>query len=306
VPYPDLLTIHPGTGALYVLTKEIKGYHRFRKTLVKFGPGKSPKQVAVLDLGVDGGAMPRMALSAGRNTTALWVSGLDAGLLAVEDKGTFFERKAVSFAPQLDVPSDFNRFAVDHDRDEIYVSNGTTRVWRYDGKTAAGGVLKKDDREFLANELAVGYDGNLYVRVSGKWDGSDADYSGPFCRLDRELNPAPFDGTGTHVLSPYIYSRYGIGFAERGIGVGPKGESYVSFMYRWVAYAIAGFGPDGKPLKGKYLQGQFPGKGKYPKGLTGAIIGPIPQANAGIRVDLSGNVYVGLLYWPPDAPLAHL
>jgi hypothetical protein len=74
-------------------------------------------------------------------------------------------------------------------------------------------------------------------------------------------------------------------------------------MYRWVAYAIAGFGPDGKPLNGKYLRGQFPGKGKYPSGLTSAIIGPLPQANAGIRVDLAGNIYVGLLYWPPDAPL---
>ena len=154
----------------------------------------------------------------------------------------------------------------------------------------------------LANDLAVGYDGSLYVRVSGKWDGSSADYSGPFWRLDHELSPLPLPG-GSHVLSPYIYSRYGIGFAERGIGVGPKGESYVSFMYKWVAYAIAGFGPDGKPMAGKYLKGQFPGKGKYPEGLDSAVIGPLPQANGGIRVDLAGNIYVGVLHWPKDAPL---
>ena len=257
----------------------------------------------MLDLGVDVGAMPRMALSAGQKSTVLWISGLHDGLVAVEDKGAVLEKKGVSLAPRLDVPVDWNRLAVDHDRDEVYVSNGTTRLWRYSGKTGAGGVLKKDGKDFLANDLAVGYDGNLYVRVSGRWDGSAADYSGPFWRLDRSLDPVPFSGTGSHVLSPYIYSRYGIGFAERGIGVGPGGESYVSFMYRWVAYAIGGFGPDGKPLEGRYLEGRFPGKGKYPEGLNRAIIGPVPQANAGIRVDLAGNIYVGMLYWPPTAVL---
>jgi len=301
VPYPDVLALHPHTGALYVLTREIKGYHRFQKKLVKFSGRKDPRRLAEMDLGVDGGAMPGMALSAGRNV--LWISGLQGGLVAVEDRGEVLEKKEISFAPRLDVPADWNRLAVDHDRDELYISNGTTRIWRYSGKTGEGGILRKGGRDFLANDLAVGYHGNLYVRVSGRWDGSAADYSGPFWRLDRALDPVPFSAIGTHVLSPYIYSRYGIGFAERGIGVGPRGESYVSFMYRWVAYAVAGFGPGGKPLPGRYLEGQFPGKGKYPRRLTGAIIGPIPQANAGIRVDLAGNIYVGLLYWPRETPL---
>lgn len=303
VPYPDLIAVHPESGMLYVLTKEIKGYHKFEKQLFKFSNWRKPKMLPPAVMGTNDAAMPQMALSVSQESTTLWMSGLGGGLVALEDDGTEYHNKMASSAPRPDVPADWNRLAVDHDRDEIYVGNGTTRVWRYSGKTGAGGALKKDGKDFLANDLGVGYDGNLYVRVSGAWDGSAADYSGPFWRLDRALDPVPFGGTGTHVLSPYIYSRYGIGFAERGLGVGPRGESYVSFMYRWVAYAVAGFGPDGKPIDGKYLQGQFPGKGKYPPGLNGAVIGPIPQANAGIRVDLAGNVYVGLLYWPPDAPL---
>jgi hypothetical protein len=305
VGYPDVLAVHPQTGAVYVLTKEIKGYHQYRKTLVKFSGWKDARQVAMLDLGTGAGEMPQVALSAGKEKTVLWLSGLGKeALVAVEDKGDALEKRATALAPRADVPVDWNRLAVDHDRDEVYISNGTTRVWRYDGKTGEGGVLKKGGKEFLANDLAVGYDGLLYVRVSGKWDGSSADYSGPFWRLDRDLEPAPFGGTGSHVLSPYIYSRYGIGFAERGIGAGPRGESYVSFMYRFVAYAVAGFGPDGKPLPGAYLKGKFPAekpedRKKYPEGLEGAVIGPLPQANAGIRVDLAGNVYVGVLYWPP-------
>ncbi len=176
-------------------------------------------------------------------------------------------------------------------------------MWRFDGITGEGGILKKDGKDFLANDLAVGYDGLLYTRVSGKWDGSGPDYSGPFWRLDHELNPAPYAETGTHVLSPYIYSRYGIGFAERGIGVGPDGKVYLGFMYRWVAYAIGGFGPDGKALKGKYLQGVFPtekaeDRKKYPAEMDSAIIGPVPQGNANIRVDLKGNIYVGLMHRP--------
>ena len=308
VEYPDVLAVHPRTGAVYVLTKEIKGYHQYRKTLAKFSGWKDPKQVALLDLGVDAGAMPQMTLAAGKEKTVLWLSGLGAPLVAVEDKGDALEKRTTAFVPRADVPVDWNRLAVDHDRDEVYISNGTTRVWRYDGRTGEGGVLRKDGKDFLANDLAVGYDGLLYVRVSGKWDGSSADYSGPFWRMDRSLAPAPFSGTGTHVLSPYIYSRYGIGFAERGIGAGPRGESYVSFMYKWVAYAVAGFGPDGKPLPGAYLKGAFPAekpeeRKKYPAGLESAVIGPLPMANAGIRVDLAGNVYVGVLYWPKEAAL---
>ena len=307
VAHPDVLAVHPATGAIYVLTKEIKGYQQFRKTVVKFSGWKDPRQEALLDLGVDKGSMPQMVLSAGPKTF-LWLSGVRGGLVAVEDTGAALEERKTAFAARPDVPADWNRLAADAGRNEIYISNGTTRMWRYDGRTGEGGILKKDGKDFLANDLAVGYDGRLYVRVSGEWDHSAAGYSGPFWRLDRGLNPAPFAETGSHVLSPYIYSRYGIGFAERGIGVGPRGESYVSFMYKWVAYAIAGFGPDGRPMQGRYLKGTFPtekpeDRKKYPAELASAVIGPVAQANSGIRVDLAGNIYVGMLYWPKEAPL---
>ena len=77
------------------------------------------------------------------------------------------------------MPADWNRLAIDHDRNEVYVSNGTTRIWRYDGATGRGGILRKGGRDFLANDLAVGYDGLLYVRVSGKWNGSAAEDTCP-------------------------------------------------------------------------------------------------------------------------------
>jgi len=307
IPYPDLLAVSSRTGALYVLTKEIRGYRQFHKTLVKFTPStsgwKNVELVATLDLGTTRGAAPRIAVSDAGNRTVIWLIGIDDRLIAIEDTGDALAEKETQFRSTPETPADWARLAVDPLRDDVYVSNGTTRVWRYDGRTGDGGLLQRDGKPFLANDLAVGYDGHLYVRVSGDWDGSAASYSGPLWRLDRDLNPVPFPGNGTHVLSPYIYSRYGVGFAERGLGVGPQGECYVSFMYKWVAYAVAGFGPDGKPLEGQQLQGRFPGPGKYPPTLQSAIIGPLPQANGGIRVDLQGNIYVGMLYWPQDMPV---
>ncbi len=105
----------------------------------------------------------------------------------------------------------------------------------------------------VLQEVNSRYDGLIYART-GRGAADGCDYSGPLARFTRDLAPAPY-ASGTHVLSPYIYSRYGIGFAERGIGVGPDGKCYLGFMYKWVAYAIAGFGPDGKPLPGKQLKG---------------------------------------------------
>jgi hypothetical protein len=155
-------------------------------------------------------------------------------------------------------------------------------------------------KDFFATDLAVGPDGLLYVR-------SGAEYSGPFERLDRNLKPAPF-ASGSHVLSKYIYSRFGAGFGEKGIGVGRDGKSYVSFMYDWTKYCTAGFGPDGKALKGKHLEGKVGRQGDakakdnlsvgYPPELTSAVIGPIPKTNGGVRVDSKGDIYIGVAQVP--------
>lgn len=97
----------------------------------------------------------------------------------------------------------------------------------------------------------------------------------------------------------YIYSRYGHGInCEKGIGVGPKGEVYVSLMYSWTKYLVVGFDSDGKPMQGAYLKGIFDKGSNYKNGqdinLNSAIIGPIPSENGGVRVDMHGNIYVGM------------
>jgi sugar lactone lactonase YvrE len=293
IAHPDVLAVHPRTGAVYVLTQESLEYRKIKKTLVTFSGWKDARRRALLDLGTDAASMPRMALAAGEKSTVVWVTGLPGGLKSFEDKGAVLEPLKNRFAARTDVPRDWGRLAVDYERDEIYVSNYCVNFWRYNGQTGEGGALLKDGKPFYGTDLAVGYDGLLYVRTGNS-------FSGPLERLTRDLQPAPYAATGTHVLSPYIYSRMGNGMAERGLGVGPDGKVYISFMYRWVAYAIGGWGPDGKPLNGKYLEGTFPGGTKYPAELKAAVIGPIPQGNANIRVDLKGDLYVGLMHRPKD------
>jgi hypothetical protein len=70
-------------------------------------------------------------------------------------------------------------------------------------------------------------------------------------------------------------------------------------MYDWTLYAVGGFGGDGKAMKSLYLEGKFPAtkpenlKG-YPPELRTAAVGPITSAGGGVRVDLQGNIYLGL------------
>jgi hypothetical protein len=52
-------------------------------------------------------------------------------------------------------------------------------------------------------------------------------------------------------------------------------------------------------MQGKYLKEKFPAvkpaeKAKYPTDLNGAIVGPIPAFTGGVKVDLQGNVYLGM------------
>jgi hypothetical protein len=219
-------------------------------------------------------------------------------LFVLEDKGNEFQAVDLAFGPQSDGQADFARIATDPLREEIYVSNGENLIYRYHGDTGEGSLLQKDGKPFFAPDLAVGYDGLLYVR-------SGQGYSGPLERLTRDLAPVPYPVTDTNKLYD-IYGRYGIGFCEKGVGVGPDGKVYECWMYDFAKYFVSGWGPDGMPLAGKYLTQRLKSSKpvrtdvKLPeeRKVSSAIIGPVCSENGGIRVDLRGNLYVGLRVQP--------
>lgn len=294
-PWPERLHVDPATGAYYVICRLDRPRDgAVAKKLLKI-EGRGPKGRVVAELPLkQPGLGDTSALGRFQGQPALWIGG-GGSLICIKDTGSALEMVPTAFRPRAGAQQDWNRLAVDYQRDEIYTSDGTNLLFCYDA-AGAGGLLTRDGKPFHGVDLAVGYDGLLYCRTG-------VGYSGPLERYDRDLKPAPFE-QGSHVLSPHIYSRYGVGNSEHGLGVGPRGETYISFMYGWNKYFLAGFGGDGKPLAGQYLKGKIPAKseGGQPqaKGLDSAVVGPLPAANGGIRVDLAGNIYVGLRLQPRD------
>jgi len=297
VVWPDKVLVDSKTGVLYVSSLPVsRGGKPPAKILKVVGRGATGKVAAEYTLKTAG--EPGLAFGTINGKPVLWVTAGDA-VVCLADEGGKLVEVDTAFKATPESQDAFNRIAVDWDRDEVYCSDGVNRMWRYDGATGKGGLLKKDGKVFWMTDVAVGANGLLYARTG-------QGFSGAFERLTRELAPAPFKETGTNVLSPYIYSRYGIGFSEHGIGVGPQGQTYLSWMYNWNKYLVGGFGGDGKPLAGKYLKGKIKEdsyKSGLPKGLDSAIIGPLPVSNGGIRVDAAGNIYVGMRLRPADFQL---
>jgi len=288
--------VDPRTGNYYVICRLARpkdGY--VAKKLIKIvGRGDAGKVAAELPLARWRGMGVASALGTSRSGPVLWIAG-GGSLICVQDAGDSLEVRETAFKPRPTSQNDFARLAVDPEREEVYTNDGVSHFWRYDGNTGKGGPLLRDGKPFRGVDLAVGRDGLLYVRTG-------TGYSGPLERYSRDLQPAFLSGTGSHVFSKYIYSRYGVGFCEKGLGVGPRGEVYINFMYGWNQYLVAGFNPDGTPRKGLYLKGTFKPnvKSGTPADLNTAVVGPLPAVCGGVRVDLKGNIYVGVGLKPKD------
>jgi hypothetical protein len=302
VAWPERFYIDPKSGAYYVFSRmsPLPGEKSQLKLVKITGRGAAAKVVTELPLFLNiGRAGLGACLGKMGGAPALWI-GARKGLICVKDTGTKFELVETAYLPRPDAQLDWGRIAVNSKTDEVYTNNSHNHLWRYDGKTGKGELLRKNGKTFYGVDMSVGYDGLLYIRTGRS-------FAGPLERYTSKLDPAPFPGTGTHKLYD-IYSRMGIGYCDKGVGAGPKGESYVSYMYDWNKYFVAGFAPDGKPIKGKFLDGKFKKPdaksllAKLPpeRLITTAVIGPIPASSGGIVVDLDGNIYVGMLALPND------
>jgi DNA-binding beta-propeller fold protein YncE len=323
VKNPDRVALHPKTGAIYVLRRFNRSYDHIM-TLDKFKNFENGAAAVASYANFHPRNFPKMAVTVSGNRTLVWLTGatyadkprLDdtklteyglggrpVGLIALEDKGDAFQPVVLPYGPQPDGPNGFSRIATDPLREEVYVSNDMWEciitngmICRFNGDTGAGGPLKKDGKVFYAEDLTVGYDGLLYVKSGPKM-------SGPLERLTRELDSVPFPGIATNSLTN-TYVRCG----EKGVGVGPDGKVYTCIMYDEGKFFGTGWNSDGLPLEGKYLAGKIekaghvlPFQGKLPdkRKSRSAIIGPLVNYNiAGMRVDLKGNLYLGIRLLP--------
>ncbi len=299
IGWPDLLAVHPRTGAVYVQTKRIMGYSKFKKEMVKFSGWKDAREVARFDLGVDTHRAPRMSLAAGEKKTVLWISGMRGGVIRLEDRGKEFAIAGDLGEMSKGSLTNADRLEVDRETDTVYINDSWATFKRFDGLTGKGGEVVRLDGGTSATDLAVGPGGLIYAQT-GKG------YSGPLQRYTRDLKPAPYEESGTHKLSGYIYGRYhgNGGFCEKGMGVSRDGTLYMSWMFGgWVRYAVSAWGPDGKPVNGKGapVDPNHASRGT-PAELKRAIVGPIHGANAGVRTDSRGRIYVGIGVQPKGNP----
>jgi hypothetical protein len=177
----------------------------------------------------------------------------------------------------------YDRLAVDRRTETVYINDGWAGLFKIEDWGTAEPVLCSTAANTRLNgtDIAVSPAGLLYVREG-------TSYSGPITRytLDHLHAPAPFANSGTNVLTPYIYSRYGAGFGEKGLAVAPNGDVAVAYMSEWAMYIVGRFG-DSTGISGDTACDTTQAwNNRVLSGLAGYPYLCSP------RYDLQGNLYV--------------
>lgn len=314
VQHPFSIRVHPVTGAIYVLRRRVNGWGTNLNILEKYD-SFAPGAAKVWSVEFFNRSQPFFALTQREGKTFVAVFGADTvtnkpdrliahmsnvsrDFLAYEDTGKEAVLKPGFFKLRRDVPGGINRMAVDSQRNEVYLSDSYTAMYRYNGLTGAGGRLMRNGKPYDVLDLHVDYSGNIIAQNA-------QGYNSSLERMDHELNPVPYPGPGTSILYDYIYGRSGIGFSVKGSASSPDGKVYCIWMYEFWRYFVGGWGPDGMPI-GHYMSdrimksSEVRTKSRLPdnRKMSAAVFGPIHDCGGCIKVDLAGNVYIGTLGVP--------
>ncbi len=280
VEHPDHVALGPERGELYVTTRKVlDGYKARNEIAVLRLSGWNEGKVAAR-LVLNGTNAPSMAVDASRKPAVIWLSNVDerGGVTRIEDRGAEFAVTGRLGKGAWVMPV---KVWADPFGDDVITSNGWSALSRFNGLTG-------EPRKFpiLGMDLAFGPDGSYHVYGQKGWHELVA-------RFDRDFNPLPFPATGKNTTTMAatgkdVYGRYGHGWCNKGLAVGPDGRIYVYNMYDWNKYFINVWDASGKAEK----------HGRVADGL----IGPLDPQGGGVAVDFKGNVYVGMAGLPPGVP----
>jgi len=290
IEWPDLVTLS-ANGSVYVSTRRvIDGYKAINEfKMVKLSSAIDGEKLA--EITFTGLNAPLMALDTSGECAVVWLSNVGpdgSKLVRIEDHGD----KLVE-AGGLQTGEPFGgvvKVWVEPNSDDVYLNDGWSNLSRYDGLTGEGGPIP-----IKAMDMAFDDDGRLYLYGRAGW-------REPIYRCDREFNPVPFSATGEPTTELTlakdsegrrlpVYGRYGTGWSNKGIDIGPDGRMYVRCMYDWNKYFVTVFKPDGTAEKHDRIQG--------------GILGPLSEGSGGIRIDRAGFFYVGTDGFPAGTPNAH-
>jgi hypothetical protein len=279
IPWPDKVMISRKSGDLYVLSRKVSRGELPPATLHKIsGRGEAAKVVAQLELtGAVGGGY---TLDESGSAAVLWLAGPSAKghresgtLVRVEDRGDklvvtgdkFLNRdeSAITFVGYMDL---------DREAELVYVTRSGGTVWRFDGKTGAGGPLK-----IKAVDVAIGPRGDIYTL------GTIGSFEGPISRFTRDLKPAPLGSAESNNYG-YVYNRGGRGISACGFDVDSQGRVYATYGSNECHVRV--YDAEGKLV-------DFPRKvNDRGKGETPAAISGVTGFGGSLRVDLAGNIYL--------------
>ncbi len=278
VEWPDQVA-QADDGSVYVSTRRvIDGYKAINELkLIKLSAAIDGTVLARLTL--TGRNAPLMAVDTSATPAIIWLSNVGSEgdkLVRIEDRGdTLVEAGGLQTGGRF---SAVVKVWVDPGSDDVYVNDGWNNLSRYDGLSGQGGPIP-----IKAIDMAFDNAGRLYLYGRAGWNE-------PIYRCDRTFKPVPFSATGkpeTELTTALdddgrrrpVYGRYGTGWSNKGIDVGPDGRIYVRCMYGWTKYFVTVFRPDGTAERHDRIQG--------------GILGPLSAASGGIRVDRNGYLYVG-------------
>jgi sugar lactone lactonase YvrE len=281
VEHPDLVAVRPRGPEIYVATRRIIDGYKARNEirLLKLSGWKDGQVLAALTL--PGSQAPSMAVDATAEPAVIWLSnvGDGQGVTRIEDRGRELVVTGKLASDVSPMPTALVKIWADPLSDDIVVSNGWSGLARFDGTDGTAKAFP-----LSAIDLAFGPRGEYYVYGQKGWHEL-------VTRFDRQFQPLPFSATGKNTTSltttgKDVYGRYGHGWSNKGLCVGPDGRMYVYNMYDWSKYFVNIWDANGQAEKHG--------------GVGDGLIGPLDPQGGGLAVDFRGNLYVGLHGFPKD------
>ena len=282
VPRPYQVRVHPKTGDIYVLSREINRGSKLKDATVvyKFTPLSKGTPVKVAELaGEDKKHIMYIALDHTATPTRLFAvlySGWrnNDKLCVIQDNGSeLVLGDQINNRNGLCYPLSVS---VDEKRNKVYVHNflcGMDSIELDTGKTGPLGIT--------ANEVEVDDDGNIYACIGWAW------YVKRFTADKKEKKLT--DGNEKGRIGPWTWNSEAgkevwartKGFSQggRGYTFAPNGNLYVIKMPQYTHGYVDVYSPEGKLLKEK-------------------LIDNLPYASGGISVDAADNIYIGVNFRP--------
>jgi len=285
VQNPDQVEVNRATGEIYVLTKNTA------LSVIKFANYKSGNttpvatQANIVTANVNAGRV-FFALGKSGGKSVVWVGnhepvgytvgdnndvGAGFGIWGFRDDGSQFTLVKDFFANNRGINTGFDRITVDPKTETVFIQDSWNKIFKIENwKNPQVVACSTTTGRLYGTDMTVGPDGRLYVREGES-------FSGPL-----NLYTIEHKHRLVRNILANVYSRYGAGYGERGVGVGRDGRIGVMYMETFADYLVSLYDSTGNVLQTN-------------------LVNPITQECGGVRFDRDNNVYVGCFLRPTGA-----